>query len=363
MYFETDIFQQKNIEQEYLGDSKVINEIEPIVSVHVITYNHVDYIEQCIYSILSQQTSFAFEIILGEDDSTDGTRELCQKLAEQNQDKIRLFLRSSEDKIFINGVKTGKFNNVAGMVACRGKYIAVCEGDDYWTDPLKLQSQFDFLETNTDCVLCHHWQTYAVQDEAGIFKEIPAPKEGQGYQSSKISEVKEIFSNKLRVKTRTLFFRNLNISIPEWYLDMPFGDVPLSMILGEHGNFGFIDREMACYRKTGTGLSSIGKGQYLNFLNHHLKWILIWEQSLIHFDFEYYREGRTTILNFYHSILKKYKYKVQILFKVFRYSIFQSRLPFSKSVEINFRLIVMVMNWLKSPKRLKKFLRDLDLRR
>lgn len=119
---------------EYLGTEKEINQILPIVSVCVQTYQHEAYIKECLDSILAQKTSFPFEIILGEDDSEDQTRKICKEYAEKNPDRIRLFLRNKKDKIFINGVKTGRFNFLENLKSCRGKYIAMCDGDDYWTD-------------------------------------------------------------------------------------------------------------------------------------------------------------------------------------------------------------------------------------
>src|SRR3954451_21269603 len=128
----------------------------PLVSVCIITYNHKDYISQCLDSILMQQTNFPFEIIVGEDESSDGTREICKKFAENYPHKIRLFLRSRKDVIYYNGSATGRYNFVENLKAARGKYVAICEGDDHWIDPLKLQKQFDFMEKNKEFTHCFH---------------------------------------------------------------------------------------------------------------------------------------------------------------------------------------------------------------
>lgn len=126
----------------------------PKVSVCVQTYQHVNYIKNCLDGILNQQTNFAFEILLGEDASSDGTREICIEYAEKFPDQIRLFLHHRENNIKIKNVATGRFNFLYNLYHCNGKYIAFCEGDDYWTDPFKLQKQVDFLETNPDFELC-----------------------------------------------------------------------------------------------------------------------------------------------------------------------------------------------------------------
>jgi glycosyltransferase involved in cell wall biosynthesis len=141
---------------EYLGQDKPVNKIQPLVSVVVITYNHKNYIKECLDSVLMQKTDFPYEIILGEDDSTDGTREICIDYAEKYPDKIRLFLRDEKDKIYINGKKTGRFNVLECYKDSRGEYIAICEGDDYWTYSAKLQEQVGFLELNQDFGLIGH---------------------------------------------------------------------------------------------------------------------------------------------------------------------------------------------------------------
>lgn len=147
------IYQERFLlEKEYGGEDKPVNRIEPLVSVCVITYQHVAFIKDCLEGILMQQTDFPFEIIIGEDESTDGTREICIEYANKYPDKIRLFLRDRKTSQLFD--ETGKyicrFNGKWNRESARGKYIALCEGDDYWTDPLKLQKQVDFLESNPE---------------------------------------------------------------------------------------------------------------------------------------------------------------------------------------------------------------------
>lgn len=130
---------------EYLGTNKPVNQIQPLVSVCITTYNHAAFIAECLDSVLMQETDFPFEIIVGEDDSTDGTREICKAYAEKYPDKIRLFLRSENDKIYINERKTGRFNFIENLNAARGEYISICDGDDYWITVNKLKIQYDYL--------------------------------------------------------------------------------------------------------------------------------------------------------------------------------------------------------------------------
>jgi len=128
----------------------------PLVSVCVQTYQHADYIKECLEGILMQKTNFSFEILLGEDASTDGTREICIEYAHKYPDKIRLFLHHRANNIAINGSPTGRFSFIYNIGNSNGSYIAFCDGDDYWTDPYKLQGQVNFLEKNKTYSLCFH---------------------------------------------------------------------------------------------------------------------------------------------------------------------------------------------------------------
>jgi glycosyltransferase involved in cell wall biosynthesis len=137
----------------------------PLVSVLVATYQHAGYIEQCLNSILEQQVDFAFELLVGEDDSTDGTREICERMAAENPDRIRLFLRSRKNVIKVFGKATGRANMLHLMSVARGKYVAFCEGDDRWIDPLKLQRQVDAMERDPEAAGC---LTNAYTEKAGV---------------------------------------------------------------------------------------------------------------------------------------------------------------------------------------------------
>lgn len=173
-------------QKEYLGDDKPVNKLVPLVSICVPAYQHVGYITQALEGILMQKTSFSFEIIIGEDGSSDGTIEVCKKYAEENPDKIRLYLRDRNESLIYDDNKNiiGYCNWIWTLEETRGKYIAICEGDDYWTDPYKLQKQVDFLEENPDyglvhTNLLHYWQAAAKSVEmnksvgsGNIFEEL-----------------------------------------------------------------------------------------------------------------------------------------------------------------------------------------------
>ena len=153
------IFVKSLEEMEELN--KIINENDamqlPLLSICSITYNHAPYIRQCLDGFLMQNTNFKYEIIIHDDASTDGTAEIIKEYTEKYPDLITPIFQSE------NQYSKGLRGFYAKFVfpKAKGKYIAMCEGDDYWTDPLKLQKQVDFLESHPDYVMCSHkYQIY-----------------------------------------------------------------------------------------------------------------------------------------------------------------------------------------------------------
>lgn len=120
---------------------------EPLVSVTMITYNHAPFIARAIEGVLQQKTNFPFELIIGEDCSTDGSREIVFEYQKKHPDIIRVITSDKNVGAIKNGTRT--------MKAGRGKYIAFCEGDDYWQSPHKLQKQVDYLEDHPECGLVY----------------------------------------------------------------------------------------------------------------------------------------------------------------------------------------------------------------
>lgn len=305
--------------------------MNPIVSICCTAYNHVDYIKDAIEGFLMQKTDFPIEIIIHDDASTDGTTDIINEYEAKFPDLINPIYQKENQ--WSKGIKPSP---TYVWPKAKGKYIALCEGDDYWTDPLKLQKQVDFLEANPDCIACHHWQKYAYEDNNGKFIESEAPTKNQGYLPIEKSTVREIFKNHLRIKTRTVIYRNINLEIPEWFYKVAFGDVPLSMIFGKYGKFGFINEPMAVYRQTGLGVSSHGKHSFWFVYNHYIEWIKIWELGIIHHEYKYQKEAIKTIKYFYSLILNHYKNGFNIFIKLFIYSLFNSRIKYKVRVEMSY---------------------------
>ena len=130
---------------------------EPLVSAKMITYNHEPYIAQAIEGVLIQETDFPIELVIGEDCSTDRTREIVMEYQKKYPDLIRVLISEENVGATKNVLRTER--------ACRGKYVAFCDGDDYWHHPKKLQMQVDYLEAHPECGLVH--SDYAVVDQHG----------------------------------------------------------------------------------------------------------------------------------------------------------------------------------------------------
>ncbi|MCI2228382.1 glycosyltransferase [Polaribacter sp. MSW13] len=242
------LIEEKN---EYLGKNKEINKHIPLVSISVPTYNHENFIEECLDSILKQVTNFTFEIIIGEDQSDDRTREICIKYAEKYPNKIRLFLRDRKtSQYFENGKFICRFNGLWNRMSARGKYIAMCEGDDYWIDPLKLQKQVDFLEANEEYVIHSANASFYFQDEDNN-KEILCRSE----KEERVLTLKNFYTQN-NLSTLTVMFRNVKFDYPKEYKNILYGDWALyTIILKNDGCLAYRSNEVfACYRIHNNGL-------------------------------------------------------------------------------------------------------------
>lgn len=196
----------------------------PVVSVCIQTFQHSSYIKNCLESILMQKTTFPFEILLGEDGSTDGTREICLDYAKRHPEKIKLFLHHRKNNIRIKGRPTGRFNFLYNYYSSKGKYIALCEGDDYWTDPFKLQKQVDFLENNQD---------FVIHGGNAVYRSNNPELEGKclyELDRDSIFELKDFLRNN-NLATCTVMFRKGYLDIPKNFFHVLYGDWFLYNIL------------------------------------------------------------------------------------------------------------------------------------
>jgi glycosyltransferase involved in cell wall biosynthesis len=218
---------------------------EPMVSVCMITYNHEEFIREAVDSILMQQTTFAYELVIGEDKSTDRTREIVQEYQLQYPNKIRL--RLAKENLYSQNLKP--FTGV--LIACRGRYIALCEGDDYWTDPLKLQKQVELMDDNQECSMCFH-RAFQLDQESGNMKILKPSLQ----KKKKIYTLNDIVLGDF-IPTATIMLRNgLVPEFPSWFNECFVGDWPLQIIYAQKGSIRFIDQAMSAYRVHSGGIMS-----------------------------------------------------------------------------------------------------------
>lgn len=231
----------------------------PLVSVLVQTYNHSKYIKECLNSILSQEVNFKYEILLGEDNSKDATREICIEYAEKHPDKIRLFLHQDENKIKVDSIPTGNFNALYNFFKAKGKYIAFCEGDDYWTDQHKLQSQVDILNANPDFILSFHQFDEKYESRNGHENQISLDQPSKDLSKDELSEL--IYHPLLS----TVCFRNCLRDLPEEMIEVINVDSFLLSLLGTFGKAKFQPNIRASiYRRHPGGVWS-GKSKKLEY--------------------------------------------------------------------------------------------------
>jgi len=160
-----DKFEKEKVE-EYPNDVLSLMP-QPIVSVRMHMYQHAGFVREAIDSVLMQKTNFPFEIVIGDDDSDDGTKEICIEYARKHPGKIRLFLHKKANRIHILGKQCGIFSIAYNLYKSRGKYLAGCAGDDFWTDPDKLQKQIDFMDSHPEISYTYHDWRFLHMDTDG----------------------------------------------------------------------------------------------------------------------------------------------------------------------------------------------------
>ncbi len=233
------------IAEEYTKNS-LVHKIQPKVSVSLLAYNHGPFIEQALNSILLQQVNFEYEIVIGEDCSQDNTREIVLNYQRKNPDKIRIFLSKKP----LNDGKSGRLNFVRNLKACRGEYVALLDGDDFWTSPFKLQKQVHFLDNHPECSICFHPVVNLFEIEDKEERVVYPPKKKDLYT------VEDLLESNFIAACSAMFRNGLLGEFPDWYFRIPMGDWPLHILNSLHGTIGYLDEVMSVYRVHRKGLWS-----------------------------------------------------------------------------------------------------------
>lgn len=221
------------------------------LSVRLMTFNHAPFIQEAIESILMQKTNFFVEVVVGDDFSTDSTLDIIKKYKSTDNIHIKILDRKTGDLYWQKRKENGRLYNFYNILDnCRGKYIALLDGDDYWTDPLKLQHQVDFLEEHKDYVVTYH-NAKIVNQANEIIQESKLP------DRLKKDKTKVELQHGSLALTLTMCFRNVLGEFPKEFYSVQNGDTFLTSLLGNFGKGKYIDNiTPAGYRNHSGGIWS-----------------------------------------------------------------------------------------------------------
>lgn len=233
-----------------------------MVSIQCLVYNHEPYIRQCLDGFVAQKTNFRFEAIVHDDASTDESAGIIKEYAEKYPDIIKPVLESE------NQYKKhdGSLRKIV-MEHLKGKYIALCEGDDYWIDPMKLQKQVNYMEAHPECTLY-------VSNGVGYYEKEKKSVRLNPIQTkeSKYLTMSEVLREKggLIPTASMCFRREMMETEPEWCLNAPVGDRPLRMWCAIHGKIYYDVTPMVVYRKSSIGSFTQHVNADYNYARHIL---------------------------------------------------------------------------------------------
>ena len=221
-----------------------VNE-EILVSICCITYNQEEYIRDALEGFVKQKTNFKYEILIHDDASTDKTADIIREYQEKYPDRIRPILQTENQ--YSKGLTTVSGTwNFPRAVKNGSRYIAMCEGDDYWIDENKLQSQVDYMEAHPECALAFHSAKVEVQG-AAVTERMMRP-----YKKDRIVTPEEIIDKTSGYATASLMFRTAMVEeLPEFYNNAPIADIPLQLLAANMGYGYYMDKPMAVYRLGG----------------------------------------------------------------------------------------------------------------
>lgn len=227
----------------------------PLVSIICITYNQKKYIERALKGFLMQETDFKFEILIHDDASTDGTAEIIRNIAKDHPDVIKPVFEQENQ---YSQQYWGFLNDM--FYGAKGKYIALCEGDDYWTDPKKLQKQVDFLEKNPNHSVCFHPVNVVYEDGRSKDRVSPSSDDVKSFTMENL--LKDNYINTCSVMYRRQPYKDLPNKI------MPH-DIYMHVLHAKSGKIGFIDEVMGAYRKQSGGVWwNSGERMHRIYKNH-----------------------------------------------------------------------------------------------
>jgi glycosyltransferase involved in cell wall biosynthesis len=209
---------------------------KPFLSIVMLTYGHEKFIRQAIDGVFLQKTNFNLELIIANDHSPDETDRVVKSMQNSTPSHITIQYTQHEKNL---GMMT---NFTWALHQAKGKYVAICEGDDYWTDSLKLQKQVDFLEENPEfSIHCHNFKTQNENriDDVSHFDSLTIKQE---------MTIEDLAKTNV-IPTLSAVFRNQKIIFPDWSYNAPLGDIILFLQIAKNGKIKYLNEKMAVYRQ------------------------------------------------------------------------------------------------------------------
>jgi glycosyltransferase involved in cell wall biosynthesis len=265
------------------------------VSVTIITYNQKNFIRKAIDSALAQETNFPFEILVGDDFSSDGTREIIQEYERLHPGKVIGVLHPR------NMGKNGGINFLETLKLAKGEYYALMDGDDYWTNPTKLQKQVDFLDANPQCSAVFHNAEIIYEDGSPSYL-LNGPDMKTYYTLDDLVGEQEIWF----MATSSTMYRNSIKEYPAWFRESSSGDIPRLILKAKMGPIGYIPGVMSVYRKNRAGASFHDYEWDERFLRNRIQMYSDINREL---DFKYDRVLRKNIARYYRLMLDAKQYE------------------------------------------------------
>jgi glycosyltransferase involved in cell wall biosynthesis len=219
---------------------------KPMVSICITTYNHEKYLAEALDSVLSQKVNFEFEVIIGEDYSTDSTLQIAQDYQARYPNLIKVVQSGHSEKLVINGHKTGRYNFLNALSLCQGKYIALLDGDDYWIDPYKLQKQVDFLEQHEEYSFIFH-NVYRDNLKSGATGEARPTFHSNNFLGEAGLDEKFMVHN-IAPTSSVVLRNNIPKEFPDIFYKASIGDWPFHIYNLNFGQAKYIKDVMAVYR-------------------------------------------------------------------------------------------------------------------
>lgn len=285
-----------------------MNNEKPLVSVCMVSYNQEAYVREALDSVLMQKTDFPFEVIISDDCSKDSTPAILKEYENKYLGKVRIILGQTNLK-YPN-------NQRRSLEAASGKYIALCDADDYWTDPYKLQKQIDYMETHLDCVICFHNVMHIYEGTTAgrsLLNPLDFPTE---------LTVEDVISRKWFLATNSEVFRREFLMFPDWYDTVLHIDYVINAIVAQNGKLHYMPDVMSVYRHTPQSVSvehSEGKWGYMLFHSKTMRTILLHLKDIYAPQYQALLDTRIAQ---YDAEIKRYEYEqyceTHLMARIFR---------------------------------------------